>query len=58
MHWNPETSAQLSVYQTGTTFEVEFVSGDGTTLALTTLTAGDIRPVAAGEVLHVRKLVA
>jgi hypothetical protein len=53
-----DIGAIVHVYQEGTAFEVEFVSGDGGTLALTTLTAGDIRPLTAGEVLHVRKLVA
>ena len=34
------------------------ISGDGNTVALTTLASADIRPVSASEVLHVRKLVA
>ena len=53
-----DIGAIVHVYQGGAAFEVEFVSGDGATLALTTLTTGDIRPLSAGEVLHVRKLVA
>jgi hypothetical protein len=41
----------------GKSFEVEFVSGDGTTLAVLTLTDQDIRPVGHQEILHVRELV-
>jgi hypothetical protein len=53
-----DVGAIVHVYQGGEAFEVEFVSGDGSTLALATLKAADIRPVSAGEVLHVRALVA
>ena len=35
-------------------FEVEFVTGAGKTLAVVTLEAGDLRPIDAHEVLHVR----
>jgi hypothetical protein len=38
------------------TFEVEFVSGEGTTLAVLTLPQHDIRPMHAREILHVRAL--
>ena len=38
-------------------FEVEFVSGEGATVAVSTLRADDIRPVSAGDMLHVRSLV-
>ena len=37
-------------------FEVEFVTGEGTTLAVATLSAGDLRPIDAHELLHVRKV--
>jgi hypothetical protein len=53
-----DIGAIVHVYQGGAAYEVEFVSGDGRTLALTTLPATDVRAVSAGEVLHVRKLVA
>ena len=36
--------------------EVEFVSGEGTTLAVETLPISDIRPVGAREILHARPL--
>ncbi|HWY88869.1 MAG TPA: DUF4926 domain-containing protein [Gemmataceae bacterium] len=38
-------------------FEVEFVSGDGTTIAVLTLSEQDIRPVGNQEILHVREMV-
>ncbi len=53
-----DVGAIVQVYQGGKGFEVEFVSGDGSTLAVATLLASDLRPVDASEVLHVRKLVA
>lgn len=44
----------VHVYGGGIAFEVEFVSGDGKTVALMTLQSDDIRPIGAGEVLHTR----
>ena len=38
-------------------FEVEFVSGEGDTIAVLTLPAADLRPIEAREILHVRSLV-
>ncbi len=35
-------------------FEVEFVTGEGTTLAVATLGSVDLRPIEANELLHVR----
>ena len=37
-------------------FEVEFVAGEGTTLAVTTLRSEDLRPIDAHDVLHVRSV--
>ncbi len=37
-------------------YEVEFVSGEGGTLAVVTLAATDLRPIEAREILHVRSL--
>jgi len=37
-------------------FEVEFVTAEGKTVAVLTLTVGDIRPMASGEILHARVL--
>jgi hypothetical protein len=45
--------AVVHVYGAGTAYEVEFVTAEGRTLAVLTLTADDVRPMAAGEILHV-----
>ena len=37
--------------------EVEFVTGAGATLAVATLPTEDLRPMGAGELLHVRRTV-
>ena len=37
-------------------FEVEFVTGEGRTAALLTLTEADVRPMREGEILHAREL--
>lgn len=46
VHCFPETGA----------FEVEFVTGEGRTAALLTLSQADIRPMRDGEILHARDL--
>ena len=48
----------VHVYDAGKSFEVEFVAGSGATLAVVTLDAADIRPVATSEILHVRDIPA
>jgi hypothetical protein len=40
----------------GTAFEVEFVTAEGRTIALLTLSRADIRSIGGREVLHVREL--
>jgi hypothetical protein len=35
--------------------DLAFVDGDGTTVAIMTLDADDIRPIGAGELLHARR---
>ena len=37
-------------------YEVEFVSAEGSTIAVLTLAAADVRPLAGKEILHVRRL--
>jgi len=37
-------------------FEVEFVTAEGKTIAVLTLTAADIRPIRSAEILHVREV--
>jgi hypothetical protein len=39
-------------------YEVEFVAGSGETVVVLTLSARDVRPVAAGVILHARELSA
>ena len=36
--------------------EIEFVNGAGETIAVLTMGEADLRPVASGEILHVRAL--
>jgi hypothetical protein len=52
-----DVGAVVHCYKDGTAFEVEFVTAEGRTIALLTLTATDIRPMANKEILHVRELV-
>ena len=37
-------------------YEVEFVSGEGHTVAVVTLESSDLRPIQEREILHVRDL--
>ncbi len=39
----------------GDSFEVEFVTGEGNTAAVLTLTGDEIRPMGKGEILHARE---
>ena len=48
----------LHVYNAGKGFEVEFIAGSGTTIAVMAPDANDIRPVASSEILHVRNIPA
>ena len=43
-------------YRDASAFEVEFVSAEGKTIAVLTLTAADVRPMQGKEILHVRGL--
>ena len=51
-----DVGAVVHCYKDGVTFEVEFVSGEGATLAVLTLSQEDIRPMYAREILNVRAL--
>ena len=42
-------------YKDQRTFEVEFVSAEGETITVLTLTTESVRPVTGKEILHVRK---
>lgn len=45
----------VHVYKDGKAYEVEFVDGGGSTVALITVESGDIRRIEPGEVLHARR---
>ncbi len=45
----------VHVYKDGQGYEVEFVEGGAQTVALITVGADDVRPIAAGELLHARR---
>ncbi|MEJ2677566.1 MAG: DUF4926 domain-containing protein [Gemmatimonadota bacterium] len=44
----------VHVYPEAEAYEVEFVTGDGHTVAVLTLEPGDVRPRAGTELLHTR----
>jgi hypothetical protein len=51
-----DVGAVVHYYKDGGTFEVEFVTGEGATIAVLTLSQQDIRPMHGREILHVRSL--
>ena len=51
-----DIGAVVHVYHGDQAFEVEFVNGEGRTVALVTLTSEDVRPMLPNEILHVREL--
>jgi hypothetical protein len=50
-----DVGAVVHVYENGKAYEVEFVAGDGTTVALLTLEPQEVRLIEAGELLHTRR---
>jgi hypothetical protein len=44
------------VYKDNAAYEVEFMTGNGETVAVLTLTSKDIRPIREREIRHVREL--
>jgi hypothetical protein len=48
----------VHVHRGGEAYEVEFMTLAGTTLAVATVMAGQLRPVGKRDVSHVRELVA
>ena len=52
-----DIGAVVHVYNGEAAYEVEFVTGEGETVAVLTLTLEDIRPMSEREILHVRKLI-
>lgn len=51
-----DVGAVVHCYAEGEAYEVEFVTADGDTLAVVTLTEADVRPMHGKEILHVRAL--
>lgn len=51
-----DIGAVVYCYEGAGAFEVEFVTGGGTTIGVLTLQEGDIRPMGGKEVLHAREL--
>ena len=51
-----DIEAIVHVYKTGAAYEVEFVTGEGETVAVLTFTSKDIQPMGEHEILHVREL--
>ena len=51
-----DVGAVVHCYPKTGAFEVEFVTGEGRTAALLTLTEADIRPMGESEILHAREL--
>ena len=45
----------VHVYKGGAAYEVEFVDGGGSTVALITVDARDVRRIEPGELLHARR---
>ncbi len=48
----------VHIYKNDAAYEVEFVTGEGETVAVITLTPKDIRLMREREILHVRELIA
>lgn len=51
-----DLGAVVHGFKDGAAFEVEFVTAEGTTIALLTLNRQDIRPLGGREILHVREV--
>ncbi len=51
-----DIGAVVHSYKGGNALEIEFVTGEGETVAVVTLDARDVRPMHANEILHVREL--
>ena len=51
-----DVGAVVHRYTDRVAFEVEFVTAEGKTVAVLTLTEADIRPMVSGEILHARVL--
>jgi len=52
-----DIGAVVHRYSSGDAYEVEFVTGEGETVAVLTLSRDEIRPMDRREILHARELV-
>lgn len=52
-----DIGAVVHIYPQGEAYEVEFVTLTGTTAAVVTLAANQVRPVGSSEIPHARELV-
>lgn len=44
----------VHIYDGGRALEIEFITAEGKSIAVLTLTSKDVRPIAKSEILHVR----
>jgi hypothetical protein len=51
-----DIGAVVHCYPDGSAYEVEFVTAEGKTVGILTLSGDEIRPVGGDEILHVREL--
>lgn len=51
-----DVGSVVHAYSDNKAYEVEFVAGDGSSIAVVTLEAKAVRPVANAEILHVRSV--
>lgn len=49
-----DVGAVVHIYESGKAFEVEFVTGEGETVAVETFSAVDVRPMRRADILYVR----
>jgi hypothetical protein len=53
--YSGDVGCVVHVYGNGVAYEVEFVDGDGSSVACITLDAKDVRNLEQGEMLHTRR---
>lgn len=53
-----DIGAVVLSHGSGKAFEVEFVTGEGQTIAVLTLQEQEVRPIKAQEILHAREFAA
>ncbi|MGL4512023.1 MAG: DUF4926 domain-containing protein [Lacipirellulaceae bacterium] len=53
-----DVGAVVYVHDQGAAYELEFVGGSGATVAVVTVEASLVRPIAATEILHARTISA